>query len=466
MMIEAEWLKKALNMNGTKSCQVAVIGSGAAGREAALRAARNGLKVVLIERDGLGGTSFHRGYYSVRAFRACVEVARDSSKGSIGVEMAPSPTDLPDWVGAQGRVSGRLARELQETLDKEGIDVLFGRGSLVNANTIRVEGNSEEPKFLHADYIVVATGSRPAFDRHTLGPRFVNIDQLLRRVDLPKRLLIVGGGYIGCEIASIFRSLGSAVTLIEKRRLLPDWDQFISEYIARSLHSLGVRLHFGQEVDLQHPGGTSEEPSFPVEGGLSVSADLILVATGRKANVEDLGLESLKIETIPFIRVDEFLRTSVPNVFAVGDVNGLGLMDSMAVAQARIAIGTILGKKGRFSQRWVPRCVHTDPQIASVGLTEEEATRAGLSAIAHSDTSRLVTEDEKSVFDPAPMSLKIVVEAKSRKILGVHAIGHHAAEVVNIAALAIRSGTTIEDLRDITFVHPSATETMQLCGTF
>jgi pyruvate/2-oxoglutarate dehydrogenase complex dihydrolipoamide dehydrogenase (E3) component len=202
-------------MNGTKSYQVAVIGSGADGKEAALRAARNGLRVVLIETDGLGGTSFHRGYYSVRAFRACVEVARDSSKGSIGAATAPSPTDLPDWLSAQGRVIGRLARELQDALDKAGIDVLFGRGSLADANTIRVEGHSKEPAFLRADYIVVATGSHPAFDGHTLGPKFVNIDQLLRRADLPERLLIVGGGYVGCEIQSqtflrLVMSTGSA----------------------------------------------------------------------------------------------------------------------------------------------------------------------------------------------------------------------------------------------------------------
>jgi dihydrolipoamide dehydrogenase len=452
-------------MKGSKSYQLVVIGSGAGGKEAAILAARNGLRVVLVEMDGLGRTSFHRGYYSVRAFRACAEVAKESSKGSkFGLEIVPSETDLPDWVSAQRRVSGRLARELEDTLDKADIDVLFGRGSLVNANTICVEGISNEPQFLHADYIVLATGSRPDFDGHTLGPRFVNIDQLLRRAELPKRLLIVGGGYIGCEIASIFRSLGSAVTLIEKRRLLPDWDQFISECIARTLHSSGVRLHFGQELDLQHPGGTSEEPSFPVEGGLTVSADLVLVATGRKPNVENLGLENLKVENTPFIQVDECLRTSSPNIFAVGDVNGLGLMDSIAVAQARIAVGAIVGKKSRFSQRWVPRCVHTDPLIASVGWTEEEAGRAGLSAIAQSETFRLVTEDEKSVFDPVPVMLKILVEAESRQILGVHAIGHHAAELVNTAALAIRSGTTIEDLSEITFVHPTATEALQVCS--
>ena len=439
---------------------LAVIGSGSGGREAALVAARNGLRVVLIEKGALGGTSFHRGYYSVRVFRACAEAARESAKGSkFGQERRQSEADMPDWLSSQGRVSGRLAHELRDILDKAGIEIRLGHGSLIDANTIRVESVDGTPQLLHADYIILATGSRPDFAGQ--GPGFVNIDQLLRLSYFPQRLLIIGGGYIGCEMASIYRSLGSAVTLIEKRHLLPHWDQFIGEFIARALQSSGVRLHFGQDVDLQHPGGTREEPSFPVEGGLTVSADLVLVATGRKPNVEDLGLEHLNVETAPFIRVDECLRTSLPNVFGVGDVNGLGSMDSVAVAQARIAVGAILGKKNRFSQRWVPRCVHTDPQIASVGWTEAEADRAGLSAIAHSETFTVVTEDEKSVIDPVPVMVKILVDPLSRQILGVHAIGYHAAELVNTAALAISSGTTIEDLSEITFVHPSAAEAIQ-----
>jgi pyruvate/2-oxoglutarate dehydrogenase complex dihydrolipoamide dehydrogenase (E3) component len=158
-------------MNGSKSYQVAVIGSGAGGREAAILAARNGLRVVLIETDGLGGTAFHRGYYSVRAFRACVQVAAESTKGSSRLEIAPTKAEVPDWVSAQGRVSARLVRELEETLDKAGIDVLIGRGSLVEAKTIRFEGKFEEPKFLHAEHVVLATGSRPAFDGETLGLR-------------------------------------------------------------------------------------------------------------------------------------------------------------------------------------------------------------------------------------------------------------------------------------------------------
>ena len=437
-------------MSERKSYQVAVIGSGAGGKEAAILAARNGLRVVLIEKDTLGGTTFDRGYYSVRAFRACAEAAKESSQA--------------DWFSARRQVRAWLTQELKNRLDKAGVEVRFGRGSLANANTIRLEKASGEAELLGAGYIILATGSRPAFDGQNLGPSFVNSDQLFGRMDLPKRLLIVGGGYVGCEFASIYRSLRCAVTLIEKReRLLPDWDEFIGEFIAQTLHSLGVSLHLGQELDLHHLGGTREEPSFTIEGQLNILSDLVLVATGRRPNVENLGLDHLGIASAPFIRVDESLRTSLPNVFAVGDVNGLGLLDSVAVAQARIAVGVILGKKIQFSQRWVPRCVHTVPPIASVGWTEEEAGRAGLSAVAHSETFWLVTDDEKSVVEPIPVTLKILVEAGSRQILGVHAIGHHAAELVNTAAVAIRSGMTIEELSEITFVHPSLAETIQEC---
>lgn len=452
-------------MSERKSYQVAVIGSGAGGKEAAILAARNGLRVVLIEKDILGGTAFHRGYYSVQAFRACAEAVKESSRGArFGLENRQSEVGWPDWVSTQRRVSARLTQELKNKLDKAGVDVCFGRGSLIDANTIRLETASGAADLLGADYIILAPGSRPAFEGHTLGPRFVNSDQLLARMDLPKRLLIVGGGYLGCEFASIYRSLGSTVTLVEKReRLLADWDEFIGGFLARALHTSGVTLHLGQELDLHHPGGTSEEPSFVIAGGLSISSDLVLVATGRIPNVENLGLEHLGIAAAPFIQVDECLQTSSPNVFAVGDANGLGLLDSVAVAQGRMAVRVILGKKIRFAPRWVPRCVHTDPPAASVGWTEEEAGRAGLSVIAHSETFRLVSEDEKSVVDPVPVSLKILGEAESRQILGLHAIGHHAAELVNTVALAIRAGMTIEDLSEVTFVHPSPAETIQEC---
>ncbi len=453
-------------MRSSASYQLAVIGSGAGGKEAAILGASNGLRVVLIEKSVLGGTSFHCGYYSVRAFRAYAEALRESAQSpAVHFQEPLCRTDLPVWAHIQQQVSARLEREFTDTLNRMGIAVRFGRGSLIDRNRVRVEGIQGEPETILADNIIIATGSRPAFDGHALGSRFVNIDQLLRLAYLPKRFLIVGGGYIGCEIASIFRSLGCAVDVIEKQNLLPDWDVFIGGQIARALHSSGVGLHLGQEADLQHPGGTSEEPSFPVEGGVRVSGDLVLVASGRKPNVEGLGLDRVKVITDPFILVDERMRTSVPNIFGVGDVNGFGLMDSVAVAQARVAVGAILGKKTQFSKRSVPRCAHTDPPVASVGWTEEEAVRAGLSVTAHIGTFKCVTEDEKSVIDPVPIMVKILVDTQSRMILGVHAIGRHAAEIVNAATFSMRSGTTVDDLSEITFVHESAAEILQELAT-
>ena len=217
----------------------------------------------------------------------------------------------------------------------------------------------------------------------------------------------------------------------------------------------------GHEVDLHHPSGTREEPAFALGGGLSVYADLVLVTIGRIPNIEGLELQSLGIDGAPFIRVDDHLQTSLPHVFAVGDVNGMGSMDSLAVAQARTAVAAILGKHMSYTPRWLPKCVHTNPIIASIGWTEEEAGRAGLSVITHSDSVLMVTEDERSVLEPIRLMLKILVDSESRQILGLHAIGRHAAELVNTAALAIQSGITIDQLSEIIFVHPSSIEAIQ-----
>jgi pyruvate/2-oxoglutarate dehydrogenase complex dihydrolipoamide dehydrogenase (E3) component len=232
-------------------------------------------------------------------------------------------------------------RELQTTLDRAGIDIRVGHGSLLDANTIRIESDSARTDLIRADYIIIATGSRPRLDGKGLGP------------------------------------------------------------------------------------------------------------------------QSLGVDATPFVRVDEHLRTSLPHVFAIGDVNSLGSMDSLAVAQARIAAAAILGKRTPYAPRWLPKCVYTNPIVASVGWTEEEAGRAGMAAITYSDSFLIVTEDERSVLEPIRLMLKILVDSESRQIRGLHAIGPHAAELVNAAALAIRSGITIDQLSEIIFVHPSPIEAIQ-----
>jgi dihydrolipoamide dehydrogenase len=446
--------------------QLAVIGAGSGGREAALVAAENGLSVVLIEKETLGGTCLHRGFYCLRALRACVETVKSGCKSSIvGFEAAEGATRLPDWITTQRKVSARLTQAWNKQLERAGVKIRFGRATLIERGRIGLAITHGEPELIEADYIILATGSRPEFNAHGSSSRLVNSAQLLTRSDLPRHLLVVGGGYIGCEFASIFRSLGSTVTLVEKRgRVLPTWDEAVGDFIAGAMRSAGIELHLGFALDVSHLPETSEQPAFMLSDESRITPDLILVATGRKPNVEDLGLEMMDIAAIPFIVVDEQMRTSSDRVFAVGDVNGLSLLDSAAVAQARVAVDTILGKSARFSARWIPRCIHTDPGAASIGWNEDEAGSAGLDVIAHHQTFRLVTDDERTVVSPAQTMLKILLRAESRQILGVHVIGHQAAEIVNFVSVAIRSELTLEELLQVPLVHPSTAEAIQECA--
>jgi dihydrolipoamide dehydrogenase len=449
-----------------KQYQLAVIGSGSGGREAALVAAANGLKVLLIERDTLGGTCLHRGCYSIKALRACAEATKDRHLGAkFGIEITGAETGFEKWLTIQRRVSARLTQELKNQLERAGVEIRFAAASFTQGHELCLKSRYGESESVEADYIILATGSRPAFDDCTSDSRYVNSDKLLRQASVPQNLLIVGGGYIGCEFASIFRLLGSNVTLVEKQKtLLVDWEQSLGDYIAANLRSAGVEVHLGHEIELPNGSEASSRPAFVVDIKTQINPDLILVATGRKPNVEDLGLEYLGIEAKPFVAVDDQLRTTSNTVFAVGDINGLSLLDSAAVAQARIAVNAILGKTERFSARWIPKCIHTDPMIASIGWNEDEAGKAGLDAIAHSQTFRLVTEDERTIVTPLPTMVKMLIQAESRQILGVHAVGGQAAEIVNLASVAIRAELTLDQLLRVPLVHPSATEVFQECA--
>jgi dihydrolipoamide dehydrogenase len=444
--------------------QLAVIGAGSGGREAALVAAHNGLRVILIEREALGGTCLHRGFYCLKALRACVEAGKyNPQKPEPKPGAGDMASSLPDWVTTQRKIAGRLAQAWNNQLDRAGVKLEFGQATLAGSNKIYLASSRGESSLIEADYIILATGSRPEYDAYGPNSKFVNSIDLLKRKGQPSHLLVVGGGYIGCEFASIFRAMGSKVTVVEKQgRLLGDWDEAVGDFIAKALLSSGVELHLGCEFRVVRNGKNPEE--LTLSDGSCLSADLVLVATGRKPNVEDLGLEMTDIVAKPFIQVDEQMRTSCERVFAVGDVNGQSLLDSAAISQARVAVDAILGKPTSFSSRWIPRCIHTEPGSASIGWNEDEAGKAGLDVIAHSQTFRLVTDDDRTIVNPAETMLKVLIRAQSREILGVHAVGHQAAEIVNFVSVAIRSGLTLEEVLQVPLVHPSTAEAIQECA--
>ena len=445
--------------------QLAVIGSGSAGKEAALCAARHGISTVLIEKDVLGGTCFHRGCIPVRALRACAQARKFASRSTrFGLRLEDASATLPDWLSTRWKASARAAEYLHKQLETAKVCLRYGHAQFIEANRLRLSDPYGQERDLTADHVILATGSRPAFSSHESG-QLLNSDGLLRHNEVPRRLFIIGAGYIGCEFASIYRALGSEVTLIEKEdRLLPGWDELAGASIADGLKSNGVRIMFNEEVDpTSLTTGPNSEVLVPTSAG-SLPASLVLVATGRKPNCEDLGLGNVGIEAPWFVHVDEHMRTSRHNVFAVGDLNGICLLDSTAAWQARIAVEAILGSRARFDLRWVPKCIHTEPPVASVGWTEREAIEGGSAVVVATETGRFITEEESTVVDPEPTTVKLVAKSKGDRILGCLAIGPQAGEIVNLASSCLQLDGSLSRLDRIPFVHPSAAEALQRCA--
>jgi dihydrolipoamide dehydrogenase len=441
-----------------------VIGSGSGGKDAAILAARTGLSVLLVEKESLGGTCFHRGCHAIRALRACAMHYGEAERSSrFGLSVDLSETGLADWIATQRRVSARLTEHLSQTLEALGVQIRYGSANLLNPNEIEIADSYGARDRVSAESIIIATGSRPAFPS-VKDSRILNSDQMLKNVQIPEHLLIIGGGYIGCEFAAIYRTLGVRVTLIEeKQSLLPTWDPVAGDQIRDSLLRQGATVYLNAKVDLPAQETWTARPVFDLRYGAITSPDLTLIATGRKPNVEELDLESIGVATDNFIPVNEKMATAQPNVFAIGDVNGLALLDSVAFAQARVAVETILGKAARFDLRWVPRCVHTDPPVASVGWTEKEAIDAGHEIEVLEETLQLVTDDDRSIVDPEPLQIRLVVKAETRTLLGCQAVGEKAAEIVNLAGIALSTGLSVTQLVNLVMVHPSASEALVRC---
>jgi len=439
--------------------QLAVIGSGSGGREATLLAARKGLHTVLIEGGKVGGASFHSGCYAVRALQACAHQFRNTlTSGRFGNHIDLLKATLDDWMIAQQRVSSRLTEAFRTELSELHVDLIEGYGEFLGDRLIQVLEAGGSKITLTADNVIVATGSRPDFHasaKHGV----VNSDELLRISSLPGRLVIIGAGHIGCEFASIYRTLGCAVTLIEREnRVLPSWEAEAGERVAHALERQGVIVLVNQRVSLDQIDASAKGITIRALGDRAVEADLILMATGRIPNSRGMSLGVLGIDDGSFLKVDERMRLPRPGLYAVGDVNGISLLDSTAFSQASVAVNSILGRETRIDQRWVPRSVHTKPAVAAVGWTQQEAEMQGVKYLAVSDTVQLVSDNEQSVVEPEPTFLKVIVDTLSERLLGCLVVGDHASAIANSAAIAIESGLSVKKLRDIPMTRPSALE--------
>jgi dihydrolipoamide dehydrogenase len=441
--------------------QVVVIGSGSAGKEACLTAAKAGLRTLLVEEENLGGTSFHRGSYAVRALRACASYFKRTEKApKVGTSVDLIETSWTNWLTAQRRSSSQLSVEFSRAIDCEKVHLKFGHAQLVGPNEIVI---TDVPRGLHlritSSHIILATGSRPNFpSQPEVG--ILNSDHLLRQAAAARHLFVVGGGYIGCELAAIYRDLGSRVTIAEAQpRLLPNWDPIAGEQFRKVLLAAGADVLLNEPIELP-PQITGKSPSYKLTTGTVIQPDVTLVATGRKPNSDELGLESVGLTSGAWVPVNERMQTSIESIYAVGDVTGISLLDSVATAQANVAVQTILGNPSRFDKRWFSQFLHTDPSIASIGWTEEEAKAAGLPVEALSWNGSIFTDDDFSTIEREDMAFKCLVDAESARILGCIAIGSRAAEIINLVSMAMKHGQSAREIGNLSAVHPSATEVL------
>ena len=334
----------------------------------------------------------------------------------------------------------------------------FGRGEIFDPHTVVITDELGKKETVSGDNIVLATGSRPSFPGNEKAS-ILNSDQFLQSTLTPNTLLVIGGGYIGCELAAIYRARKVKVTLAEaESRLLPTWDEDIGKRMQKVLEEAGVEVLLNEKVTL--PDVNSDTPTRFTLKGVNISPALTLVTVGRTPNVEGLGLERVGLPGSGFISVNAQMQTSVPSIFAIGDVNGVMLLDSAAYAQARVAVQTILGHPARFDAHWIPRCLHTQPPIAAAGWTAAEALAAGHNIEVISETLPLITDDDGTMIEPDKNLLKLVVQSSTGRILGCQAVGSRAAELINLASSAIRADLTVHRLADLSFIHPSASEAM------
>jgi dihydrolipoamide dehydrogenase len=440
--------------------QVVVIGSGSAGKEACLKAAKAGLRALLVEEKSLGGTSFFAGSYAVRALRACATYLNRTEKATkVGTNLDLVETSWTNWLTSQRLSSGRLSIEFGEALDREKIDLKFGRARFIGAHEITVtDPQTPSPEKITAQNIIIATGSRPNFPSRPEA-NILNSDQLLRQASPARHLFVIGGGYVGCELAAIYRDLGSRVTIAEAQaRLLPNWDPIAGEYFRNFLVKAGVSVLLNESVD-PAPSG-SAPPAYRLSTGELIRPDVTLVATGRQPNTEDLGLESVGLQSGAWIAVNEHMQTSVESIFAIGDVTGISLLDSVASAQADTAVENILGNSVRFDKRWYSQFLHTEPPIANIGWSEEEALSAGIPIEVLNWNGALFTDDDFTTIEPEHMVVKCVIHAESSRFLGCIAIGSRAAEIINLVAASIANGLSAREIAKLSAVHPSATEVL------
>lgn len=447
-----------------------ILGGGTGGYVAALRAAQLGMKVGVVEKDRLGGTCLHRGCIPSKSFLRSAEVYHQfQNAAAFGLTAAAVGVDFPGVVARKDRIVANLHKGVQGLLKKAGVTVIPGTGTLMAPSIFAPSGWVQarladgETEKIEAEHILIATGSRPrTLGIHIDGRRTFTSDEILAHPELPRRLVILGAGAIGMEWASLYRDFGAEVTVLEALpRILIQEDEEAADLVAKLFRRRGVNLVTGARVDPGAVAVTGEEVrlTYQAEGGAqTLAADALLVSVGREPASQGIGLEGfdkIRVEN-GYIQVDGFQRTGQPGIYAIGDVVGGGLAH-VAAHQGIVAVEHMAGLDPHpLNPQQVPRCTYTRPEVAAVGLTEQQARERGyevqVGRFPFRGIGKALVHGEGEGF------AKLVADARSGELLGAHLVGPGATDLISTAGLAMLLNATAWELSIQVYPHPTLAE--------
>jgi dihydrolipoamide dehydrogenase len=445
-------------------CDVVVLGGGPGGYTAAIRAAQLGARTVCIEREPeLGGTCLRIGCIPTKAWVQTAFAIKEAEEtfAKLGVSVGAPQLDFAranEWKAA---IVEKLTSGVATLFKANGVEWVRGTGRFKDANTIAVEGG-EDVSFRSA---IVATGSyplRPPIDGID-SPRCVDSERLLALTEVPKRLVILGGGIIGCEFASIFQRFGTEVTIVEMLpTLIPMEDEDAAKELLKQFRKRGIAVHLESQCDGVEDTGDGLRVRF---GSEVVECDLMLVATGRGPVTQGLGLEEIGVELDPKkgIAADERRRTTVPHIYAVGDCAGYWQLAHTAFREGEVAAENAMGHDAVVDNRGVPRPIYTDPEIAGVGLTEREAREQYGDEVVtgrfpFSVNGRAMMQNETVGW------VKSIHESRYGEQLGLVMVGPHVTDLVEVGVVALDAEATVETIADGMTAHPTLSEAIKEAG--
>jgi len=450
----------------TKTTTLLVIGGGPGGYVAAIRAGQLGVPTILVEGAQLGGTCLNIGCIPSKALIHAAEefdkARHYAGESALGISVSQPAIDITRTVSWKDGIVGKLTGGVGALLKKNGVQVVQGWASLLDGKTAEVATADGGTLRIQCEHLLLAAGSEPTpLVSMPFGGMVVSSTEALSPTSIPKQLVVVGGGYIGLELGTVYRKLGAQVAVVEAQdRILPTYDAELTKPVAAALTKMGVSLHLSRKVLGLNGAGDAVRIQDASGAETLLPADRVLIAVGRRPRTQGWGLESLQLDRKGnALRIDDQCRTSMRDVWAIGDIAGEPMLAHRAMAQGEMVAELVAGKRRHFQPASIPAVCFTDPEVVVAGLSPDDAQAAGLDCLAASfpfaANGRAMTLEATGGF------VRVVARKDNHLIVGWQAVGRGVSELSTAFGQSLEMGATLEDVAGTIHAHPTLGEAVQ-----